>query len=200
MAALLGGGNTLKLTATAEKNDLFAFGGGGNDTLIGGAGNDQLDGGAGNDSLSGGAGANIFVGGAGADSMTGGAGIDTADYSASAAITVDLTLVTQASGGDANGDRLSAIENVIGTGSADKITGNSSRQHASAAPGGADTLIGGAGNDTLDGGAGARPDHRRSRHRSRELRQLRRRQHRSGNQGLFRRRSRRRHADRRSKA
>jgi len=150
----LGVGNSLKLTGTAEKNSLFASGGAGNDTLIGGAGSDELNGGAGNDSLSGGAGANIFIGGAGADSMTGGTGIDTADYSTSAAVTVDLTLVTQASGGDANGDRLTAIENVTGTAFADKITGNTLANLISGG-GAADTLTGGAGNDTLEGGAGA---------------------------------------------
>jgi len=147
-------GNTLKLTATAEKNNLFVFGGTGNDTLIGGAGSDLLDGGAGNDSLSGGAGANVFVGGTGADTMTGGIGIDTADYTGSAAVTVDLNNVgAQVSGGDANGDRLSAIENVIGTGSGDKITGNS-LANTLFGMGGVDTLIGGSGNDTLVGGTG----------------------------------------------
>ena len=146
--------NTLKLTATAEKHNLFVTGGDSNDTLIGGSGSDQLDGGAGNDSLSGGAGANVFIGGAGADTMTGGAGIDTADYSSSAAITVDLTLATQASGGDANGDKLIGIENVVGTAGADKITGNTLANTISGG-GGADTLVGGGGNDTIDGGAGA---------------------------------------------
>jgi Ca2+-binding RTX toxin-like protein len=150
----LGASDSLKLTGTAEKNNLFVSGGAGKDTLIGGSGSDELNGGAGNDSLSGGAGANIFIGGLGADTMTGGAGIDTADYSGSTAITVDLTLVTQASGGEANGDKLSSIENVIGTGAADKITGSI---YANVLYGGAgnDTLSGGLGNDTLEGGANA---------------------------------------------
>src|SRR5262249_41730205 len=43
-ALALGGGNSLKLTATAEKNNLFVDGGAGNDTVVGGAGNDQLAG------------------------------------------------------------------------------------------------------------------------------------------------------------
>jgi Ca2+-binding RTX toxin-like protein len=153
----LGAGDTLKLTATAEKNDLTANGGAANDTLIGGAGNDTLHGNGGADSLSGGAGANVFVGGAGADSMTGGAGVDTADYSGSAAgVTVDLNvLVAQTSAGDASGDRLSGIESVVGSNiGADKITGNG-LANALSGDSGNDTLIGGAGNDTLTGGIGA---------------------------------------------
>src|SRR5262249_41112534 len=110
------------------------------------------------DSLFGGAGANIFFGGAGNDAMTGGIGIDTVDYSSSAAgVTVNLNLsaaVAQTSAGDASGDKLSGIENIIGSDTGnDTITGNSVANTLSGQTGD-DALIGGAGNDTLIGGAG----------------------------------------------
>ena len=58
-------------------------------------------------------------------------------------MTVDLNAGT-ASGGDAQGDALSNIENLTGSGYADTLTGDS----------GANVLSGGAGNDILTGGAG----------------------------------------------
>ncbi|WP_342238723.1 beta strand repeat-containing protein [Inquilinus sp. OTU3971] len=106
-------------------------------TLNGQGGDDTLDGQGGNDILLGGAGDDTLVGGGGADSLQGGAGTnDTADYSGSAsAVTVDLVTGT-GSGGDAQGDTLTGVENLIGS------AGN-------------DTLIGSAGDNTLTGGAGA---------------------------------------------
>lgn len=97
------------------------------------------------DHLTGDAADNLFVGGAGADTLEGGGGIDIADYSASnAAVTVNL-LTNINSGGDAAGDSLGGIENLVGTAFDDLLTGN----------GGANRLEGGDGNDTLDGGGGA---------------------------------------------
>ena len=152
-ASALGAGQTLRLTGTSDKSALVVTGGAGNDTISGGAAADTLTGGGGNDSLSGGTGANVFAGGAGSDSMTGGSGIDTVDYSGSTAVTVNLGIAVQGGGGDAVGDRLSSIENVMGSGFADKITGSTA---ANLLDGGndADLLDGGAGNDTLVGGAG----------------------------------------------
>ncbi|MEO7240633.1 MAG: calcium-binding protein, partial [Sphingomicrobium sp.] len=123
--------------------DIIAGDQGGN-VLIGGAGDDQLSGNGGNDRL---------VGGVGADSIAGGAGIDTADYSLSAAaVQVDLALGTGV-GGDAQGDQLGGIENLIGSTFGDLLVGDGS---ANALSGGAgdDRLIGGAGADLLDGGIG----------------------------------------------
>ena len=67
-------------------------------------------------------------------------------------------------GGDANGDTLLGIENLIGTNAiyTDFLTGNASDNMLSGLAGddelrglaGNDTLIGGAGNDALDGGEG----------------------------------------------
>jgi Ca2+-binding RTX toxin-like protein len=115
-----------------------------NDTLSGGSGVEILDGGAGNDTL---------YGSAGADILSGGADFDTLDYSASsAAVNVRLDGVVS-SGGDAAGDVLSGIEQVLGTGFADTFTGGAADEtfHAGA---GNDTLLGGQGNDTLYGEAG----------------------------------------------
>ncbi|QIS94618.1 matrixin family metalloprotease [Nitratireductor mangrovi] len=146
-----------------------AIGGTGNDTirgnaannsLSGGAGNDTLFGGDGTDTLSGGGDNDILDGGSGADQLDGGSGVDTADYSASAGrVNVSLSTGT-ALGGDAHGDTLSGIENLIGTNSSltDFLTGNSLANRIEglagddflAGLGGADVLIGGSGVDTAD--------------------------------------------------
>ncbi len=98
------------------------------------------------DNLTGNNADNTIVGGAGADTIDGGFGNDTVDYSASnLAVSVDLSLTTIQSGGDAAGDVLISIEKVIGSGLADSIWGST----------GNDTLIGGADNDTFHGSAGA---------------------------------------------
>ncbi|AOF93679.1 calcium-binding protein [Sinorhizobium sp. RAC02] len=112
--------------------------------LIGSAGDDTLAGSAGNDTI---------IGGAGADVLVGNAGIDTADYSgSSAAVNVDLA-AGSGSGGEAQGDTLSNIENLIGSAFNDTLTGSSAANILSGGNGD-DVLQGGAGADTLDGGAG----------------------------------------------
>lgn len=95
---------------------------------------------------------NVLVGGAGADRLTGGAGIDTADYSASGAA-VNAVLGGTGSGGDAQGDVLAGIENLVGGGFGDVLVGGGA---ANALSGGAgdDRLAGNGGADRLDGGAG----------------------------------------------
>jgi Ca2+-binding RTX toxin-like protein len=127
------------------------WGSSGNETLIGGAGNDTLYGSAGADTLNGG-------------TATGAAaGTDTVDYSASsAAVNVNLALPTAQSGGDAQGDILSNISNLVGSAFADTLTGTSAANVLSGGKGddaivgggGADTLIGGDGKDLLTGGSG----------------------------------------------
>jgi Ca2+-binding RTX toxin-like protein len=119
-------------------------GGAGADSLTGGADNDTLSGGAGADTLLGGTGDDLLVGGAGADILNGGAGTDTASYAGSAAgVDVNLFTVT-ASGGDATGDTLASIENLIGSAQDDTLTGDN----------GANVIEGGAGADNLAGGGG----------------------------------------------
>ena len=125
-----------------------------NDNLTGDAGANTLDGGAGNDTL---------AGGAGADSLTGGSGTDTADYSGSTSgITVNLG-AGSGSGGDAAGDTLTGIENVIGSSYSDVLTGDAnanaiyggSGADVVSAGSGGDALYGGSGSDTLSGAEGA---------------------------------------------
>ena len=120
------------------------------DTLTGGAGDECIHGLGGDDTLTGGAGDDRLDGGAGADALDGGAGSDTANYSASgAAVTVDLSSSAAQSGGDAQGDTLANIENIIGSAHADTLTGNAS-DNIFRGGAGADTLNGGAGSDTVD--------------------------------------------------
>ncbi|MGI9452211.1 MAG: putative Ig domain-containing protein, partial [Geminicoccaceae bacterium] len=111
------------------------FGGDGADTLFGGADDDVLDGGIGNDRLDGGAGADIIDGGAGSDRLS----YENSDQ----AVQVDLSLGT-ASGGHAEGDVISNIEQLVGSAHDDVLIDNS----------GSNTLSGGAGDDHIDAGRG----------------------------------------------
>ncbi|WP_422362893.1 tandem-95 repeat protein [Pyruvatibacter mobilis] len=107
--------------------------------LHGGAGNDTLSGRGGDDVLRGGAGDDVIISGAGADTIDGGDGVDVADYSASAAgVTVNLAAGV-ASGGDAEGDALSGIENILGTDYNDTVFAGHSANNLSAGAG-ADTV------------------------------------------------------------
>jgi len=117
-----------------------------NDALTGDNGDNQLDGGAGNDSLD---------GGAGNDTLDGGAGNDRAVYAGSnEGVNVNLADGTTGQGGHAQGDTLTGIENLTGSGRADRLTGNNGDNRLDGGAGD-DRLIGGAGNDSLKGGAGA---------------------------------------------
>jgi Ca2+-binding RTX toxin-like protein len=136
----------------------------GTDTLDGGEDNDVLYAGAGHDLLLGGSGADLLhgedgddrlAGGAGGDVISGGLGVDTADYSTSAGVTVALD-ESVAFTGDAAGDYLDSIENLIGSATGgDRLVGNAGANRLDGSggndildgKGGADTLIGGAGND-----------------------------------------------------
>jgi Ca2+-binding RTX toxin-like protein len=113
-----------------------------NDLLIGDGLANRLDGGSGTDILRGGIGADVLIGGDG----TG----DTADYSTSSAgILIQLTAITggatTGSGGDAQGDLLSGIEDVIGSAFTDDLRGSTASNR----------LVSGDGNDILRGGSGA---------------------------------------------
>jgi Ca2+-binding RTX toxin-like protein len=130
---LHGGAGNDSIDAGTENDQIF--GDAGNDSLVGGTGDDTLDGGDDND---------ILEGGAGADTLTGGAGIDTASYVASAAGVI-VAIGSTSTGGDAAGDILLQIEQVIGSAFGDVITGDA----------GANTLWGMAGDDVLTGGGGA---------------------------------------------
>ena len=77
----------------------------------------------------------------------------TASYASSGAgVTVNLA-TGAASGGHAEGDTLSGIENLDGSGHADRLTGDGGANILRGL-GGADTIEGGSGADTIDGGTG----------------------------------------------
>jgi Ca2+-binding RTX toxin-like protein len=121
-----GAGNIL---TGGRGNDLL-WARGGDDTLYGDNGHDRLYGHGGNDTL---------TGGRGPDSLNGGAGNDTASYAGSpVGVRVDL-YYGSGTGGDAEGDTLTGIENLTGSDFKDILLGN----------GGANILTGGAGNDVL---------------------------------------------------
>ena len=108
--------------------------GSGNDLVIGNAAANRLDGREGND---------ILNGGKGADSLDGGDGLDTASYADSPGrVVVRLHNTSAAKYGDAEGDTLTGIENLVGSGHNDVLAGD----------GGDNRLEGGDGNDDLFGG------------------------------------------------
>ena len=89
--------------------------------------------------LIGNSGNNILAGGAGADTLDGDAGWDTASYATSSSgVTVSLMTGT-GSGGDAQGDRLLNIENLVGSNFDDTLEGSTV----------SGSLDGGLGNDTV---------------------------------------------------
>ena len=156
---LIGGSANDKFWGTETENSFWGRAGndlldghGGDDKLYGEAGNDVLIGGAGNDLLDGGIGDDTLNGGAGADILTGGDGVDVADYSSSTAgVSVNLATGLGA-GGDAQGDKLATIENLIGSNFADVLTGNAGANTLRAGAGN-DVLVGSGGGDIMDGGA-----------------------------------------------
>ncbi len=97
---------------------------------------------------------NIFMGAAGADSIDGAGGSDSAWYlTSSAGVQIDLLAGTSA-GGDADGDVLTSIENGIGSGHDDTISGDGLANKLEGGDGN-DTISGGDGNDTIYGGVGS---------------------------------------------
>jgi Ca2+-binding RTX toxin-like protein len=154
----------------------------GNDFVDALGGDDIAIGWSGNDVIRGGAGADVIVGGllnaAGVVTLS---GIDAADYTDSAGgVTVDLSTIvnivlpilginvqltgaSEGFGGDAEGDNLIGIVDLIGSNTAgDTLTGSAAANSLNgqggndrlSGEGGIDFLIGGAGNDVLTGGSG----------------------------------------------
>jgi Ca2+-binding RTX toxin-like protein len=132
-----------------------------NDTLSGGAASEILYGFEGDDLLMGNDGDDTLVGGQGADRLIGGAGTDTGSYqSAATGVTVDL-LNNAVNTGEAAGDLLFSVENLIGSRFNDMLRGSDGMNVIEGGDGndqifgrgGMDTLAGGNGDDTLDGGA-----------------------------------------------
>ena len=157
---IVGGANNDKFWGTDGENSFWGRGGndlldgrGGDDKLYGEAGDDTLIGGAGNDLLDGGVGNDILIGGPGADKIIGGDGVDVVDYSASGAgVNVNLTTGV-GTGGDAEGDTITGVENLIGSKFDDHLTGDAGANSIRAGAGN-DTVFGSAGVDFMDGGDG----------------------------------------------
>lgn len=121
--------------------------------IVGTAGSDTLNGTAAADRMDGAAGDDVLRGSGQSDTIVGGLGSDTIDYGWSGArVDVDLMRTMQL-GGDAQGDQLSTIENVVGSAHADVLSGNAGA-NALAGGDGNDLLAGRGGADRLDGGGG----------------------------------------------
>ncbi len=135
-------GSTFFIPNILLSNTLNGFGG--DDVLVGGLVDDVLNGGDGDD---------VLDGLAGGDELNGGADVDTVSYALSLdGVTVDLDNNT-ASGGNAEGDSFSSIENVIGSLLGDDIRGDNGKNELYGLSGD-DDLFGGRGRDYLDGGSG----------------------------------------------
>jgi len=140
-------------TRESVTSGILRVGSAGADTITGLASADTIDGGDGADSISGGDGNDFLTGGKGNDTLDGGAATDTASYaSASVAVTINLATTSGKSSSSAandvaaiGADTLKNLENIIGSGFGDKLTGDAD----------ANVLYGKLGNDTLTGGAGA---------------------------------------------
>jgi Ca2+-binding RTX toxin-like protein len=134
------------------------------ENVTGSANNDALIGDAGSNTLTGGVGNDILTGGAGADHLIGGDNDhDTARYDASSAgVTVSL-ITGVGNGGDAAGDTLDGMDNLIGSDHDDQLLGNDVTNLLNGrggndllkGGGGGDTLFGGIGDDLLKGGGGS---------------------------------------------
>ena len=95
----------------------------------------------------------VSSGVSGTDAVDGGDDTDVVDYSASGAGVIVHTDGTAGAGGDAAGDTLVNVENILGSGHDDQLFGNGSNNILSG-NGGNDVLEGGAGSDVLRGGDG----------------------------------------------
>lgn len=157
------------LEGTAFSDQLF--GNHGSNFIAGADGSDKINGRNGNDIIHGGNGWDLLIGGKGADEIDGGNGIDTAGYT-TAFWRVIVDLVGQHSNfGDAKGDTLFNIENLIGSKYNDILRGDLASNKLSGGEGddklngrqgddklhgenGDDILLGGSGADLLSGGSG----------------------------------------------
>jgi VCBS repeat-containing protein len=108
--------------------------------------------------FTGGSGSDTFIesNAGGNDSFNGGGGVDTVDFSheTTGGITVDLSNTGAQNTVNAGTDTFTGVENAVGTGFADTITG-STVANMLVGGGGADTFTGGTGDDTIYGGTSA---------------------------------------------
>jgi len=138
-----------EVTGDAKANIITA--GDGNDLVFGRNGNDSIFGETGEDTIFAEADNDLIVGGKGADALDGGTGDDTASYfNSETGVAVSL-LTGKGSLGDAKGDTLTQIENLIGSEFIDTLTGDDGNNRIDGLAG-TDIIDGGLGNDTIDGG------------------------------------------------
>ncbi len=126
------------------------------DHITGDAGNNQLVGWDGNDTLLGGAGNDSLTGGQGSDYIDGGTGRDRIDYSQDSngsGVSVDLVAGTATMGSDT--DTILNVEHIVGTHSADTLTGNDAQLLSFTLADTPTTFEGLSGYDTIDGGSNA---------------------------------------------
>ncbi len=127
-------------------------GGAGNDDLTGDDNVNRIRGAGGDDRLRGGANNDLLEGGAGADDIDGESGTDTLSYAGDqTGVSVRLFNNT-ASGGEAAGDVIANLENLIGGQAMDFLVGSPVGNRIEGGVGN-DQLRGGSGNDTLFGEA-----------------------------------------------
>lgn len=132
------------------------------DVLIGDIRANALDGGAGSDDLRGQGGSDTLTGGAGADKLDGGSDSDTVSYAASPSGVIARLDAGQGFAGDALGDELISIENLVGSSQGDTLIGDANDNGLFGGAGvddlrgqnGDDTLGGGEDADRMDGGSG----------------------------------------------
>ncbi|NVJ97967.1 MAG: hypothetical protein HWE25_07440 [Alphaproteobacteria bacterium] len=123
------------------------------DNLVSTSGTKIINAYAGNDTISGNDGNDTITGGVGSDKIDGGGGSDVVSYADSyQGVHVDLSAGT-ATGGNATGDTLSQIENLVGSSNNDTLTGD---ENDNRIDGGdyRDIITGNGGNDVLIGGSG----------------------------------------------
>jgi Ca2+-binding RTX toxin-like protein len=151
---LIGGGNT---GGDAEGDTLFNI-----ENLYGSKHDDELYGNDEANVLWGMEGNDFINGGDGGDEIDGGEGIDTLSYEGSAE-GVDVWLIHNiATGGDAAGDQVDNVENLIGSAYGDTLAGDDGDNAINGLAGenhlygygGNDALWGGEERDSLDGGEG----------------------------------------------
>ncbi|MEZ5895360.1 MAG: hypothetical protein R3C51_03080 [Parvularculaceae bacterium] len=157
-AGVAGGGAGADILTSIERVTGSAFA----DSILGDLNRNLLVGGNDDDTLAGRNGDDTLIGGAGADVLQGGSGVDWADYSG-AASSIVVSLISGGSLGDAAGDVVASVENLLGSAFNDTLSGNHLANWIDGGDGadslfghdGDDLLKGRSGDDTLTGGAGA---------------------------------------------
>ncbi|MEM6980147.1 MAG: hypothetical protein AAF539_10825, partial [Planctomycetota bacterium] len=139
-------GTDLRDVLRAASGDNVVLSLDGNDTIVTGDGDDQIHAGSGNDWIQAGAGADVIDGGDGQDRI--------AHWDSTEGVHINLQTQT-VSGGYAEGDVISSIEQAVGSNHDDVIIGSDGNNGFLRGGAGDDVIDGGAGNDRLMGDEGA---------------------------------------------